>query len=622
MNSFNPKLEFSRIVSFVKEFTWKEQPWQVKTGLIFGGCTAFLILRRVFMSVEAKINKRPPQLYGLPIIGSLLTMEIWSHKFFRNMLPKYGDIVMYNYGSERVYAINDMQLLNCVFRKAISRLPFDGKMFTSYGHEIPVVFATKDDNWGIRRKIAMASITKVMNKKELEERISVILQEITYKELNSLFVDNGSGSSGSTGSSNKKYAIWYPRKCLRNAVFNVIYFATFGKSSMIDDKIYQDYNESVKGFIGYALDAFLALTFGSFLTNVLGYAGGQRKFVSSLDTLFKLTEKEFEEVIKDIESSQDSLKEEEEKEFEAKTIAQCIYQTFILDKKNIGNDGKMDKTIYDRCVSDAVALLLAGMDTTGHSTEVGVLLLAKYPQIQEKLFNELSGVFKVTEATDQQNEVSNNSNNSKYQFTFGKMQECVLFRAFVNEALRIACAVPNGVTRAADKELRCIKWTKNNGQTFDIICQESGGRGGNKKYDFNKILKNKKNQIVYDYIIEPFKSIEGNFAYLCLENKNSWNKDIDPMKLDLNYWLKKNEKSGKISFKNNLNSMPFSVGGSRDCLGQSLARKELIAFLANLILNYQIEAQNGDSKSVNIQYKMGATFVVEPQIPVRIYKRY
>ena len=101
---------------------------------------------------------------------------------------------------------------------------------------------------------------------------------------------------------------------------------------------------------------------------------------------------------------------------------------------------------------------------------------------------------------------------------------------------------------------------------------------------------------------------------------NNGNNSNDAMELNLNYWLKRNGKTGKLAFKNNLNSVPFSVG-NRDCLGQSLARKELLAFLSNLILNYKISPKNGDKKSINIKYKHGPTFVVDPQIPVRIKKR-
>ena len=609
MDNFDPKGEFRHLISLVKKFrwqeqSWKEQSWKVKTGIIFGGCAVFLILRNIYMAISAKIHKRPPQLYGLPVIGSLITMQIWKHDFGRKILPKYGDIVSYNYGITKIYKINDLQLLNAVFAKAVGRMSENSHMFLSYKKEIPILFANSDRDWARRRKIAMTSITKVMNKKELEERIPVILQQITFQELNSLLLKNNNNNNNNNNTnSNNGYAIWYPRECLRNAVFNVIYFASFGKSSMINDDLYKEYNKSITDFVGYGLHAFLTIQLGKIVASIFGFTNGEKMFGSALSRLYQLTEQEFKEIT-DINVNKGTTTDDYK---DTNTIAQCIYQTYVQDNQN----GIMDKRTFDRCVADLATLLLAGMDTTGHSTEVGVILLAKHPQIQEKLYKELCNVFEVD---------NNNSNNSdignRFKFTFDKIQKCVFFRAFVNEVLRIACAIPNGLGRTASKHLRCIKWTKNNGKTFNVICEETD----NKNYDFGEIVNNKKNKIVYDYVIEPFTAIKPNFAYLCLVNDKVWNKENSPMDLNLNYWLKRNANNGKVTFKNNLNSTPFSVG-KRDCLGQSLARKELLAFLANLIVNYKIEAQNSDASSVNIRYKLAAVLVVDPEIPVRISKR-
>ena len=592
MSNFDPKAEFSRLISLVKEFgwqeqSWKERSWQVKSCIIFGGCAVFLILRRLYMTISAKIYKRPPQLYGLPVVGSLITMKIWKNDFECKILPKYGDIVMYNYGPKKMYAINDLQLLHVVLRKAIDRIPETANMFVSHNKEIPMAFANNDRDWAHRRKIAMASISQVINKKELEERMSVILQKITFQELNSLLLKDNNNGNGC--------AIWYPRKCLRNVAFNVIYFASFGKSSMINDDLYKVCDKCIADFCGHALDAFLTFELGKIAASIFGFVNGDQKFGSALDQLYELFEREFNETIDGNGDGEDR-----------NTISQCIYETY--DNPN----GIMNKETLDRCVADMVALLLAGVDTTGHSTEVGVLLLAKYPQIQENLYKELCNVFEM----DNSNSNINNNNN-RFKFTFDKIQKCVFFRAFVNETLRIACAVPNGVGRAASKDLRCIKWTKNNGKTFNVICEERD----NKKYDFGKIVNNKENKIIYDYEIAPSVGIRPNFRYLCVADDRVWNKESNPINLNLNYWLRRNANSGKITFKNNLNSTPFSVGKSRDCLGQSLARKELLIFLANLIVNYKIEAQNGDASSVDINYKLGATFTVDPQIAVRISKR-
>ena len=49
-----------------------------------------------FKRVRRVIYKQPPEVLGLPFIGSLATILIFQQKFDVNILPKYGDVVTYN----------------------------------------------------------------------------------------------------------------------------------------------------------------------------------------------------------------------------------------------------------------------------------------------------------------------------------------------------------------------------------------------------------------------------------------------------------------------------------------------------------------------------------------------
>ena len=73
----------------------------------------------------------------------------------------------------------------------------------------------------------MNSIAMLLDKSTLEENIAKILQKITYKELNEKLETTNNTNN------NNRY-IWYPRKFLRNAVFNVVYLAMFGKTISVD----------------------------------------------------------------------------------------------------------------------------------------------------------------------------------------------------------------------------------------------------------------------------------------------------------------------------------------------------------------------------------------------------
>ena len=211
------------------------------------------------------------------------------------------------------------------------------------------------------------------------------------------------------------------------------------------------------------------------------------------------------------------------------------------------------------------------------------------------------------------------------KFSFLKINQCPQFRAFCNETIRIAVPTNDGVGHVTDKDLRLIKYeSKQSNKKYEIICDYADSNETN----FNDIIANKNNVIINDYIIESDILIQPNMVYLQVGNDKIFsNKDnnYDIRKPNLKCWLKtsKDSKTGEIkhTFHNNPHSVPFSVG-ARDCAGQSLARKELQAFLANLILKYQISAPNNDTKNFDFDFPFGTiTNEITPQVPVEISKR-
>ena len=89
----------------------------------FGVGISLLLLRIAVKKIIGKIYKYPPQLYGLPMIGSLATLILWKDEHFNSeLLPIYGDIVKYHIGSMTLYKINDVELLRKVYAKAKDRV--------------------------------------------------------------------------------------------------------------------------------------------------------------------------------------------------------------------------------------------------------------------------------------------------------------------------------------------------------------------------------------------------------------------------------------------------------------------------------------------------------------------
>lgn len=88
-----------------------------------GIITTWLYLRLAWRKWRTKMAKQPPEIYGLPIIGSFITLLIHKENFATSILPKYGDIVTYHLGSMQCYKLNDVELISKVFTKAIERAP-------------------------------------------------------------------------------------------------------------------------------------------------------------------------------------------------------------------------------------------------------------------------------------------------------------------------------------------------------------------------------------------------------------------------------------------------------------------------------------------------------------------
>ena len=513
--------------------------------------------------------------------------------------------------------------------------------------------------------------------------------------------------------------LWYPHECTRNAAFNIIYRAMFGKSLLLDDSKYNEWYRNTRTIFNNSLSALLYNELPLIIAKFL-LSKQEQLFTNALKTTMNLTQMDVINRLKherrDLSKAGQSLIDFIWQDYYNISINHDIDNNVNNNNGNINNSDiltynfdDLDNITKERIYVDLTALLTGGLDTTGHTTEVGILLLAKYPNIQEIVYNELYNVYKRKAIQTQSHQhrsahsilfsndynTQNNKtdedklNNNGIKFSLDKVNQCPQFRAFISETLRIACPLPDGVARTSSKPIRCVKFkpntntntntnTNNNANNTDNRNGKSKNNNSKKNrqkkkdknskktqtdnsnsneyeiicdYVDSKIWAKRENEILksewiknncYDYIIQPNTLIESNLSYL-LQNKNDiWNKDNDPMCPNLNYWLKyqdnnngyelesssdksrkdKKKRKRKLIYCKNNNSIPFS-SGNRDCLGKTLAMKEISAFFGNIILNYQIIAPNNDPNSINIKYKtFGAlTASVEPQIPVLVVKR-
>eukprot|EP01083_Nonionella_stella_P261851 891019_1 len=159
------------------------------------------------------------------------------------------------------------------------------------------------------------------------------------------------------------------------------------------------------------------------------------------------------------------------------------------------------------------------------------------------------------------------------KFDISVISACVNLRAFVHETLRISNVVPLN-PHFNDKDVTL----KYNGETYFIP----------------------KNTGIYI-----------NTQYIHYGGFN------DSLELNLKNWI---DEKGK--FKMNSGFILFGMG-KRNCVGQTLAMKELYYVLALLVLKYKLEVKDSNEMKKLKEMKQAWNFVtvLEPEIGVNLTKR-
>lgn len=365
----------------------------------------------------------------------------------------------------------------------------------------------------------------------------------------------------------------------------MIYLSLFNKISKLDDQAWQDYSKYVSECFDNFLIAITAALLPKSMANLF-FNQQLSKFIYATNKIYQMVEQDYNNNLANIDKNKENINNNSMDE--SMTIADCYVKSWQASDTS----HKRLKLNKNMMYGDLGLALGGGMDTTAHTMEVGILLLAKYKPIQDIIYNEI---------------VSKLKEKNETMFDLENTYQLPQYRAFIHETLRISCPAPDGLIRTCNKDIRCVK-LKDNYNT--ILCDYVNSDS----WDTNEMNTN---GIVYDYIIEKNTNIEANFGYILLNNKKL---GFD-MKVNLNNWLKKDETNGKLVFVNNKNSMPFSMG-RRDCPGQSLAIKELYAFFGNLLLKYQVSPIDNNPDNISIGYTFGdVTFAVKPKVPVVIKYR-
>ena len=576
-------VKFQQLIKYATSTSFPER--LLSRAVIAGGIVCGLsILRILYLKLQTKIYHYPPQLYGLPFIGSFATLWIWKSKFRTSILPKYGDVVKYNIGPLSFVKINDIKLGRKIFDIALDRAELFQSIFTNAG--VKPFFAFENGHaWSTRRKEIASGLTTMLQKSQVDANISHVLKNIIYEELDKRLDESNNGE-----------IMWNPHKFLVNIAFNTIFLALFNKTLKLDDPIFDEYCRCVTVFFENEIIAALAAKIPSIATYIL-FNNKVKKFNYAMKKADEIVNQAYEERITS--NKDDGIV----------TLSDIIHSNNTsYSSSSSSSNGNGIILSRDEISADFNSLLHAGIDTTGFVSYTGMLLLAKYSKIQDELYNELNSVFFEDDS-----------------FSLSKINQCPKLKAFVNECLRIAVPAPDGGPRSCSKDIRCVKYrhqyrdnnSADGDSTSGIICDVIDSSVWKKEDTLNVLLnENNEYKIEYDYIIPKNTNIELNLM-LFLNSINGSKSKTSSRNINLKLWLK-NDKNRQ---KNKEYLMPFG-SGPRKCPGQTLSLKEIYSIFGNLLLKYRISPISNKDFDIPFRYNFGdLTRRVSQTIPVMISKR-
>ena len=366
--------------AWLKKFGEKHPTWS-RVCLVLGTLTTAWFIRDKIISRQRRLSKLPPGMNGVPVLGSWLTAILFHKTYHSEIIPKYGAITTLRVGSRNLeFIINDCDLLRGLFDKAFDRAPAYGSIFKECDAICDITGANEDEYWSFRRKTLMTYLTRILSKETLNQHMNNIFKSNISKEIDKL-IDNNNN--------NNKYGIWYPSQDIQNITFNVIYFALFGQVLDVKDEKYLEYDNYAHNWVKHFGIGFLTgKLLPKWVSNLIfGKDGALKKFRQTHFNFQKL-------LLNDLNDLKIKINNNEEI-FE--TITQEILkQNEMISNNNNNNSNNNDSInknsnnfIYDEkyLLADILVLFIAGTQTTGLAMHVGSLLAAKYPQIQETVYN-------------------------------------------------------------------------------------------------------------------------------------------------------------------------------------------------------------------------------------------
>ncbi|XP_074552020.1 cytochrome P450 2K1-like [Halichoeres trimaculatus] len=372
--------------------------------LQFPSTTSLLVtvgILLVFYVFFSGFNQRkgPPGPWPLPLIGNLLQLDPKSpHTTFYQLSKKYGPVFSFHIGPQKmvVFAGHKMVKHALVSTDAFSEKevpPIIKDMKLTHG-----VGFTNGDTWKEMRQFALTNMKDFgMGKTIIEEKI---LEE--SQQLIEVFMEEN-GKAFDTA------------RPINYAISNIVSSIVFGNRFEYDDPVFVSMvGRAAKNthLMGSAL-----IQLYNIFPRLFGWLQARKQLVESTF----VNRRHIKQLVKGL---QETLNPQ---------MCRGVVDSFLARKMQLEESGNLNSHYNeDNLLVTVVNLFAAGTDTTSATLRYGLLLMAKYPKIQDKVQDEMNRVV------------------GSRQVRVEDRKKLPYTDAVIHEIQRVANAVPTTLHRTAE----------------------------------------------------------------------------------------------------------------------------------------------------------------------------
>ncbi|XP_031650548.1 cytochrome P450 2K1 [Oncorhynchus kisutch] len=326
------------------------------------GAVLFLLVLYLLSSSSSseEHGKEPPGPRPLPLLGNILQLDLRRpYQTLCELSKKYGSVFTVHIGPRKVVVLAGYKTVKQALVNHAEEFGDRGinHLFSELNKGHGIVFAN-GDSWKEMRRFALTNLRDFgMGKKASEEKI---IEEVHY--LIEVFEEHKGKAFDTTQAMN--YAV-------SNIICSIVYGSRFDYSDPRFRRSVDQANESIR------LGGSISIQ----LYNMFPWLGPLLKNKTLILKNIADNKGEMKELVRGL------------KETLNPQMCRGFVDSFLVRKQTLEESGNMNSHYHTENLIQTVAnLFAAGTDTTGTTLRWGLLLMAKYPDIQDRVQEEISRV--------------------------------------------------------------------------------------------------------------------------------------------------------------------------------------------------------------------------------------